>query len=309
MKMTIQFVTAAFFFLLIFSSCEKKSIDPTTPNPLAIKILGEWEYIEIYLNDQPTDEYISEIFSQGDILNFEKDHSLLHSQNYSSWDKLGEWYFSGNDLIIESDVGVKTHVAMELEEDVLKLGMFNENGGDEFRNVFMRYRESEIVLQSAWHHFENEDYTLALSEFKLLINRNVYKAEAYMGCGWSLLRTPGASLIESLGYFIKSTESSGGTSFQDEILAGSSIISLSIEYYDDAIKLAERVNSSWTFEHDATLNYKDIVLVRAIAWYALGSFAKSLEAVKQLDAGFSADVNTIAGRTALAEKIEALKDF
>ena len=54
-------------------------------------------------------------------------------------------------------------------------------------------------------------------------------------------------------------------------------------------------------------DFNDLILLRAMSYYAIADFASSLGEVRRLQPSFYADVDTVEGRAALAEKIETLR--
>ena len=68
-----------------------------------------------------------------------------------------------------------------------------------------------------------------------------------------------------------------------------------------------RRNPQWIFIHDQTISYKDLHLIKAEGYFALGNFNESLIEVQLLNPAFTTDTNTFEGRAALAEEIERLR--
>jgi len=67
-------------------------------------------------------------------------------------------------------------------------------------------------------------------------------------------------------------------------------------------------DAAWAFDPLPALDVDDLRVLKAANHFALTEFDASLAQVQLLDSGFAADVGTPAGRAALAEKIEALRE-
>lgn len=163
----------------------------------------------------------------------------------------------------------------------------------------------EEKLALAWTSFADELYQEAIDIFNELIDDEVFLAEAYSGLGWSYSRD--GQLNNAWSAFNTGLNNDPSAEIENDIFAGSSFALEAQQLYDDALINSGQVSNNWQFAHDAQLSYDDIVLLRAICYYTLADFANSLLEVQILDPEFDCDVETEAGRAALAAKIEELR--
>ena len=81
------------------------------------------------------------------------------------------------------------------------------------------------------------------------------------------------------------------------LLAGLEAISLATEEYTTAIGYAEsilNIDPDWTFEHDNTIDFKDVWYIVAIAYFHEGDFAEVEAAILKIDSSYSIDENDSA---------------
>jgi tetratricopeptide (TPR) repeat protein len=164
----------------------------------------------------------------------------------------------------------------------------------------------EEILALAWDNFGNGDYQDALDGFLELIEAEVFVAEAYSGLGWSYSRL--GQLLNSIACFNNGIWSVPDEDVTDDIQAGLSFVHEALSEYVEALASSAEVGSNWQFDHDNELSFNDIVLIRAICYYALADFANSLIEVQILVPDFDCDIETEEGRAALAAKIEELRE-
>ncbi len=161
------------------------------------------------------------------------------------------------------------------------------------------------VLSSGWTAFGAADYTTATGKFRILLSRGALLVEAHDALGWVFAYTsaPDSALV----HFQAAVEAgSEVTNLDDEVQAGLAIVHDALGHPADALAATDAVATDWSFGHDAAINYQDMIVLRAVSYYALGQFAESLAEVQRLDSTFTADIDTFEGRAALAAKIESL---
>jgi len=139
----------------------------------------------------------------------------------------------------------------------------------------------------------------------VLLDRGALLAEAHDGLGWTFGRTnePDSAITHFEAAF---TNGAGDLVVIDQAYAGLAFASSAAGDHADCLTAAAEVGSSWVFAHDSNYDRDAVTLLEAMAYYALGQFTESLAAVQLLDATFTADVETVEGRAALAAKIEEL---
>ncbi len=162
------------------------------------------------------------------------------------------------------------------------------------------------VLAAGWDAFEAGDLAEADDQFRELLARGALTVEAHNGLGWRFLY--GGEQDSAYVHFerIRMVETDS-SALELEIHAGWVLV---VDTYNtpwEVILMSEDFGEDWVFAHDATLTGADIIVLRAANYYAWGRFADSLGEVQRLAPTFDADVDTPAGRAALAAKIEELQ--
>ena len=148
---------------------------------------------------------------------------------------------------------------------------------------------AEELIISGWAKFESADYSSAINDFNSAITKDASAFEAYSGIGWSqiyldLIDDAEANYLTALN----------GNYAGKELLAGLAAISLANEEYTAAIGYAESVlniDPDWVFEHDNTVDYKDVWFVVAIAYFHEGDFAEVELAILNIDSTYSISEN------------------
>ncbi len=175
-------------------------------------------------------------------------------------------------------------------------------------------KEVKDLVEDGWETFGYSvlgagtlGYQNALEIFNEAISKDSTYAEAYNGAGWASARL--ARLSDAIQYF------------QDGINLNANLIDaiagLAFTYNAQKSYAASNTqaisainqNNQWQFSYDQSVNYKDLYVILAENYFALKNYSQSLYYVKLLNPGFSADVNTIAGKSLLAEEIERLLGF
>ncbi len=162
----------------------------------------------------------------------------------------------------------------------------------------------EEVLAAGWDAFEAGDLAEADVQFRELLARGALRLEAHDGLGWRFVY--GARPDSARVHFETALEfETDDVDLEDEVDAGLVVTYDALDRPADVLA-AGAVDEDWVFAHDDALTAADIIALRAASHYALGQFAESLLEVQRLEATFTADVETIEGRAALAAKIEEL---
>ncbi len=170
--------------------------------------------------------------------------------------------------------------------------------------LFLPPTDQEI-LESGWRNFMNGSYTEAVNDFTELINREAFLGDAYTGLGWS--NSFLNYLQEAVNNYNIALNNQSSNRLSNDIYAGLSFVYDALDYHQNCLVASDSVTSDWRFAYKEDLDYNDLILLRAISFYALGDFLNSLSEIQRLDPSFIADVATIEGRAALADKIEELR--
>lgn len=161
------------------------------------------------------------------------------------------------------------------------------------------------VLSDAWTALGQGDTAGAASGFRTLLSRQALVPQAYDGLGWTFTITAAAD--SALANFRRSAAAGvDTTSVQDQARGGQCFAENAGGYHAEAVSAGSLVSSGWVFTLDSSVSYYDVVLTMAASHYLLGQFTDSLGALNLVDPGFTADVETVEGRAALAARIEQL---
>ena len=145
------------------------------------------------------------------------------------------------------------------------------------------------LINSGWINFEIGEYTLAIEDFNSAISKDASASEAYSGIGWSRIRLDMIGAAQTS--FLTALD---GNYAGKELLAGLAAISLANEEYSTAIGYAEsilNIDPDWVFEHDNSIDYKDVWLIVATAYFHEGDFAEVELAIQNIDSAYSISEN------------------
>ncbi|PIP76338.1 MAG: hypothetical protein COW85_14750 [Ignavibacteria bacterium CG22_combo_CG10-13_8_21_14_all_37_15] len=161
-------------------------------------------------------------------------------------------------------------------------------------------------ITDAWGAFSQSNYLSARTLFIEARVSDSTKTDAYLGLAWSYLKLDSLTLSvdqfsTALRMGLSNADLHAGYAF---VLNASKQYSLSNSHAETALNL----NPTWVFAYQTLLNKNDLQLLEAQNYFQLGDFATSLTFVKLLNITFSVDVSTAAGRLALADEIERLKN-
>lgn len=140
-------------------------------------------------------------------------------------------------------------------------------------------------LAAGWNAFEEGEYDAAISSFHTVVASDSNSTEGYTGLGWAYALS--GQLDSANEYFAAAIDIDTKTA---SAFAGQCAIYLAYGAYDDAIANAEAalaVDPEWSFAHDPNINYYDLHLILAQAYYARGAngYANALAEVKIMNQG------------------------
>ena len=144
---------------------------------------------------------------------------------------------------------------------------------------------AEELISSGWIYFETGEYLNAIEDFNFAISKDASAFEAYSGIGWSRIRLDMIGAAQTS--FLTALD---GNYAGKELLAGLAAISLATEEYTTAIGYAEsilNIDPDWIFEHDNSIDYKDVWLIVATAYFHEGDFAEVELAIQNIDSAYS----------------------
>lgn len=137
------------------------------------------------------------------------------------------------------------------------------------------------MIQNGWDLFEEGKYELALRQFTDAVYKNPNNEGGYHGKGWCylLLNQP----VNAIDNFYQAI--SRGNQTLDPV-AGLAAAFLANANYADAIIKGETVlaaNVNYYFEHEPMINFQDIRLILAMAYYHEGRLSDAQQQVNFLD--------------------------
>ena len=164
------------------------------------------------------------------------------------------------------------------------------------------------LTREGWTKFEALDWEGAQQSFEDAINAGASSTDAYSGAGWSYFQLGGSNDIAMARWNTGLTK----TGITNDIHFGLGSLALLEDRYGDAITEFSTVLSSspnYSFIHRPSLDYKDIHLGLAEAYYQTGDFQSALEQVQTLDNTFDTDLTTAEGLASLSQEIDRLSSI
>lgn len=151
------------------------------------------------------------------------------------------------------------------------------------------YEESvpsaENIIPVAWDCFEDSEYQTAYAKFDEAIEVDPRNMDAYHGRAWSsLLMSDVQDAISDFNAAIYY-----GNSGLDPI-AGLAIAYQADQKYSSAISKAQSLlssNSNYYFEHKPLINYRDLHLILAMAYFHTGNLTRSYDQIIILEPAIS----------------------
>jgi len=140
---------------------------------------------------------------------------------------------------------------------------------------------AEELANTGWTLFKDHKYESALNKFLDAIYNEPDNEVGYHGCGWCyLLLNEPTNAIENFNNAI----AKGNTT--DDPIAGLAAAHLAGEEYPQAIHKAKDVlqnNPNYYFEYEPMIDYQDLRLILAMAYFHEGQLANAQEQVNFLD--------------------------
>lgn len=200
-----------------------------------------------------------------------------------------------------------------------------EGSASSFENAF------ELADAAYWDAYEDSVFAAAVNDSAGIEEAAAemavqigYLVESLTGFGWCMIEFAD----NAVGTLVFTTAFELNPIYEDAI-AGYSFLLQTIEEWqqsNEQISLLLALNPIWSFDHDQTIDYLDLQLVRAKNNFFLCEFEASQEEALELAAGFGYDTEnelatliglptfsfnlaTIEGRSALILLIDALEDM
>ena len=164
----------------------------------------------------------------------------------------------------------------------------NDNGADtSVEKSFTTEKNAQLLLARAWKKFEQGQYSEAILDFELTLSENSNYSEAYVGLGWSY------SFFDSLDKAEEQFDKA--LSLNNKLLdayVGRGMILLSKGKYNASVSDLSYVlasNPTYAFSHYTEIDYKDIHIALAEAYFYQSKYDKAQEHVNFLWPGNGLD--------------------
>ena len=153
---------------------------------------------------------------------------------------------------------------------VTSISLVIDAGASSELSEFMTGENEESITRNGWVWFAQNQMDSATFYFDEALLQNDKYGWAFIGRGWVQLRQ--GELLEALSNF------NTGLTFDPTILdgrVGRAAINLSFNAYDNVISDGNYVlntDGNYVFEYDETVDYRDVHIFLAQAYYAKGDF-------------------------------------
>jgi tetratricopeptide (TPR) repeat protein len=182
----------------------------------------------------------------------------------------------------------------------------------------------EDMTDYGWTLYESGDYLTANNWFQQSVDSDTSWKDGYNGLGWSYGKL--MVLDSSISYFTKGLSKSQDpfikTDIHSEILAGLTFSyyaqgdARNTIYYADSLltRTTKPLEPGWSFSHDSLLNYLDVRITLAAAYFDEKKFdSTALQIGIILDSLSKSDTvvtdTSLQGRKNMAAQIQSLQDF
>ncbi|MBN2600589.1 MAG: hypothetical protein JXR87_01205 [Candidatus Marinimicrobia bacterium] len=144
---------------------------------------------------------------------------------------------------------------------------------------------AESIIPIAWDFFESGEYQTAYVKFDAAIEADSRNSDAYHGRAWSSL------LLSDVSDAIRDFNAAVyyGNSSLDPI-AGLAIAYQANQQFSSAISKSQTVlssNSNYYFEHKPLINFRDLHLILAMAYFHTGNLTQSYNQIIILESEIS----------------------
>ena len=162
------------------------------------------------------------------------------------------------------------------------------------------------LIDQAWALYEAGDYAGAAGLFNTVIQGDPSIADAHNGLGWSEAKR--SNLDDGLAAFDEAlTRGHSGVAPH----AGRALVLRDIEPVDwtemiNAANTALGLNSTWSFSHDSKMNWTDLRVMLAQAYFATGDYTAANAEITALPDGVPQDPNLLSFVENLLAEIERL---
>ncbi|MBT3216717.1 MAG: hypothetical protein HOD97_03210 [Candidatus Marinimicrobia bacterium] len=199
--------------------------------------------------------------------------------------------------------------------------------GDACRNNYDA--TAQDMSEYGWTLYEQEDFSNSALWFQNSIQNDTIYKDGYNGIAWSFGQL--TYIDSSIKYFNKgillsddpfnvidvANELKAGLCFAYNARGNVGDDSMAIIWGDTVIGATVGFNKTpWTFTHDTTMNYLDVMLTLGMSNFGVGNFSQSLDHVSEIWAVLNPsisvaniDILTVDGRRELAVQLDSLQTY
>jgi len=164
---------------------------------------------------------------------------------------------------------------------------------------------ADDVLASGWSDFENGSYQSSLDAF--LQASATYSAFAYVGAGWASMRL--GQYQDALSYLSRSDTTFLYTEDINDRAAGLVFLLWGADRGNEALAVANQLinrEPNYVFQHDASVDFKDIAYVEACIYWSRQDWASCLIQIKKIEPSYTATLADPNISSILLTKLESL---
>jgi len=182
-------------------------------------------------------------------------------------------------------------------------------GGDDGKGGSSGPQDPVVLTREGWTAYEALDWSQAADLFQQAIDAGATSTEAYSGAGWTAFQRGGHNQ-EARDFWDEGLNDHTGAVYDIHMGLGSldmleGDFSGAVDNYTSVID----ANPSYRFIHQEGINYEDIYLGLAQAYFNLGEYQNALTNVQVLNPTFTADINTSEGLAELSQEIDRLSSI
>ena len=168
--------------------------------------------------------------------------------------------------------------------------------------------ETPDYVEYGWELMADSTYQAAIEQFQAGVDLDPTYADGWNGLGWAYSKLGDA--VPSAEQFTTAINKQDTSIVATEAWAGRSFAKLALGEFITTVsdaKEALALTPDWIFRRNPTITSDHVTLTAATAFYGLAEYDSCLVWIMKLDITFFTNVNTLAGRSRLAVRLESLK--
>lgn len=144
---------------------------------------------------------------------------------------------------------------------------------------------TDQMFTLAWTAYQQKNYLQAAAYFSNILKESQNNTVALNGLGWCYMATPIDSLGKAIHYFDMAIATQAK---YEDALAGRGFAHLALKNYSQVIEDLSSLlqqNPAWSFNRDTAVNYQDVQLALAMAWFYKQDYINCQSMVNKLAPG------------------------